>query len=89
MQINLTLKEVPMETKRSLLTLCRDGEERSELSMWGLNGIQTSLDLNGLECVRLLVYEELIHKDQHEKNINIFKGYSFIHANTSNAFHSL
>jgi len=46
MQINLTLKEVPMETKRSLLTLCRDGEERSELSMWGLNGIQTILDLN-------------------------------------------
>ncbi len=33
MQINLTLKEVPMETKKSLLTLCRDGEERGELSM--------------------------------------------------------
>lgn len=87
MQINLTLKEVPMETKRSLLTLCSDGEERGELSMWGLNGIQTCLDkLTRLHEAKLLVYEELILKDQRDKNINILKGYSVTNANTRMRF---
>lgn len=42
--------------------------------------------LTRLHEAKLTVYEELIHKDQRERNINVFKGYSVINANTRMRF---
>lgn len=38
--------------------------------------------LTRLHEAKLTVFEELIHKDQSERNTNVFKGYSVINANT-------